>query len=170
FIGERTAGYGSASVERNVIAHNREFGIALAPRSFTVVRDNRMFANGAGLDIGLDGPTLESSSYEKPPAPVIAEAHFDGMTTTITGHVAEIPGWISAKAYAVDVYANDDLLGQGERYLGQTTVASDGTFTFIHAGDLRGQAINATAAFSITFFYEYSISSSSEFSRAVDVN
>jgi parallel beta-helix repeat protein len=174
FIGTRTAGYGPVMLEGNTIAHNNEFGVALAPASYTVVQNNRIFANGnSGIDIGLDGPTLESSSYAVPPAPVLQHARFDGMTTGIYGNAIAIPGAISVTPRRVDFYANDaaDAAGfaQGERYLGSANVQADGTFEFFHGADLRGSWITAIAVSDINFFAEYSLPSSSEFARAIPV-
>jgi uncharacterized repeat protein (TIGR01451 family) len=83
FVASNRRGVG---IERNTIAHNRDFGIALV----VGLRDiatlfNSIFDNGVlAIDWGLDGP---SSLGDFPPAPQITEAHYDSATdvTTIKG-------------------------------------------------------------------------------------
>lgn len=170
FIGQRSAGYGSANIEANVIAHNAQFGVALAPRSYTVVRNNRIFGNvNPGIDIGLDGPGNEVSPYT-PPAPRLTNIVFDGMQQIVTGYVPSVPGQISATPWTVGIYASSSDRSQGEQYLGEATVNSDGTFTFATPIDIRGRWINASAIFAISFFSEYQLYASSEFSGALRVS
>lgn len=171
FVNTRSFGHGSMLIERNTIAHNGEFGIALAPGAFPLVQNNRIFANrNIGIDIGLDGPTLESSNYLVPPAPAITYAYYNGLRTMVTGTVPKVPGQISATPYSVDIYtstrANAEGFAQGEQYIGSAIVQPDGTFRFEYAGDLRDQWISAIGVFQISWFAEYTISSTSEMSRA----
>ncbi|HEX2832103.1 MAG TPA: right-handed parallel beta-helix repeat-containing protein [Thermoanaerobaculia bacterium] len=175
FIGRRPPGYDAATVERNTIAFNGQFGVALSPSAFAIVRGNRMFDNGnSGIDIGLDGPTLDSTTYEIPPAPILTAARYDGMVTTIEGHVGNVPGQISATPISVDIYADDSIdasgFAQGKRFLGTTNVAADGTFTFLVSGDLRDTWISATALHRIFFYYEWTAWNTSEFSGALRVS
>jgi hypothetical protein len=159
FIG----GYGSSigsdvitpSIPGNVIAFNREMGVAVATGVQTVsIRGNRIWSNGGlGIDIGLDGPTLSRKSENGlvVAAPTPTLAHYDPVAkkTIIEGDgPAQAPG---ALFYRVDLYASDtgdpSGFGQGQRPIGTTTnlLTSPAHFRFEADGDLTGQFITTTA-------------------------
>ncbi|HEX3070989.1 MAG TPA: hypothetical protein VHX14_20635, partial [Thermoanaerobaculia bacterium] len=141
----------------NVIAFNREMGVAIAPGVGDVsVRGNRIWSNGGlGIDIGLDGPSLSTTNqFDVPiPVPVLTLAHYDPVTkkTVIEGDEdgQTAPGVL--RAFAVDLYANDSAdpsgFGEGQRPIARTQAADLVTATHFRIavdGDLTGQFITAT--------------------------
>ncbi|MEA2339722.1 MAG: hypothetical protein QOE82_3729 [Thermoanaerobaculia bacterium] len=81
------------AISSNVIAYNREFGIAVNPAKFTSFSTNRIWGNGnAAIDYGLNNaPTpVNTGSYGGlMPSPVITSARYDSASdkTVITGSV-----------------------------------------------------------------------------------
>ncbi len=181
FIGPRVVGHGPVGVSANVIANNRDFGVALGVRSHAIVEKNRIFNNAlGGIDIGLDGPTIDTApSFAVPATPTIVTAHFDGTATIIEGF-ARSGGDMNVLSFpqTVELYANAALdrrgFAEGERLLGTATVTfqpgSSPRFTFRHEGDLRGLWITGiNRQYSSFFGGEYTETSTSEFSRPVKV-
>lgn len=176
FIGPRGTGYGPASVTQNVIANNRDFGVALAIYAVASVDRNRIFNNvQGGIDIGLDGPTVDApASVETPAPPRIVSARFDGTATIIEGVTRGGSGNnVVSTPRAVELYANTTVDGQGlaegERLLGYATM-NGGSFTLRHEGDLRGLWITGIARQRSSYFSgEYEVELTSEFSRPVRV-
>jgi len=178
FFGPETDG---AAVERNVIAHNGDFGVAIARGSRIVrVRANSIYSNGVGgIDIGLDGPTPEGTPdpYRgELVAPLLQSATYDAATntTTITGTGPFYLGFIS---HQVDFYVSDSRdhgeFAEGERFLGTVSAPTPQfgvpfPFTFTVAGDLRGKFISAVSL-RIVDVDGSLIYDTSEFSRAVEV-
>lgn len=165
-----------AVVEHNLIAFNREFGVAIARGARIVrIRQNEIAHNGLlGIDIGLDGPTTEGRSLDAPAAPAITEATYDPATnmTTITAISADgaIPSDVTND---VDFYVSSSRehgdYAEGEHYLGTAAHARgsrDVALTI--AGDLRDRFISAVTL--QTFNLDGSLLyTTSEFSRAVAV-
>ncbi|MEA2463843.1 MAG: hypothetical protein QOJ98_1590, partial [Acidobacteriota bacterium] len=172
----RGIGYGAAVVAGNVIANNRDFGVALAGFAFTVVERNRIFDNvQGGIDIDLDGPDVDPPTGPNTPTPpMILSARFDGTATIIEGfaHFGSANNVVSWPV-AVELYANTTVDGQGfaegERLLGTATL--DGSsFTLRHEGDLRGRWITGITRQRSSFYGgEYALETTSEFSRPVRV-
>jgi hypothetical protein len=162
FIGP--GGYGSeigpdaltSSRAPNVIAFNREMGVAIAAGVGDVsVRGNRIWSNGTlGIDIGLDGPTLSTQSkFDVPIAvPILTLAHYDPVSkkTVIEGDEdGQNNG--AVRSFVVDLYANDAVdpsgFGEGQRPIARTQIADFVTATHFRVavdGDLTGQFITAT--------------------------
>ncbi|HYK03508.1 MAG TPA: right-handed parallel beta-helix repeat-containing protein [Thermoanaerobaculia bacterium] len=174
FIGPRGTGYGRAAVTENVIANNRDFGVALGIYAVAVVERNRIFNNvQGGIDIGLDGPTVDApASAEIPAPPTILSVRFDGTATIIEGFTrAGSANNVVATPRAVELYANTAVDGQGfaegERLLGTATM-NGLSFTLRHEGDLRGSWITGIARQRSSYFSgEYEVEATSEFSRPV---
>jgi hypothetical protein len=179
FIGPRVVGHGPVGVSANVIANNRDFGVALGVRSHAIVEKNRIFNNAlGGIDIGLDGPTIDTApSFAVPATPTIVSAYFDGTATIIEGFARSGGDMnIISTPHAVELYANTALdrrgFAEGERLLGPAIMEarSDHHFTFRYEGDLRGLWITGiTRQFSSFFSGEYTEVATSEFSRPVKV-
>jgi hypothetical protein len=195
FIGN---GYGSAigsdiglpADAGNVIAFNRQMGVAIAASVETVsVRGNRIWGNGGlGIDIGLDGPTISTTSENGivVAAPTLTLAHYDPVSrkTIIEGETSvPHPQQSEPELYPIDLYANDAAdpsgFGQGQRPIGTTKNANFTSTTHFHIevdGDLTGQFITATATnvYYIGFAKPEGIdqgflTQTSEFSRAIEV-
>jgi len=141
------------AIDNNVIAGQREMGVAAARSKARVeIRGNAMKDNGGlGIDWGLDGVSPVDADDRNGPsnAPVLLAATYDAAQkkTLITLSLASTP--LSADTYRddlIDVYGNSTPDGDGERPLGTVHVkpGTNGTITIAVPGDLRGQWLNAT--------------------------
>lgn len=194
FIGP--GGWGSAigsdiltsTLPGNVIAFNREMGVAIAAGVNDVsVRGNRIWSNGGlGIDIGLDGPTLVTQSEHGTPieVPTLTLAHYDPvLKKTVVEGDATAQSEAGDAFFPIDVYASDAAnasgFGEGQRPIGTTKDAdfTSGTHFRIELdGDLTGQLITATATNVIFVGFakpegidQGFLTQTSEFSRAIEV-
>jgi hypothetical protein len=142
-----------AQIVNNVIANQREMGVAAArSKAIIEIRGNAMKDNGGlGIDWGLDGVSPVDVDDRNGPsnAPVLLSATYDAAQnrTFITLSLKSTP--LTSDVYRddlVDVYGNSTPDGDGERPLGTVHVkpGTNGTITVSVAGDLRGQWLNAT--------------------------
>jgi hypothetical protein len=134
----------------NVIAFNKEMGIAVAPNVFDVsILGNRIWSNGQlGIDIGLDGPTstTKADSNATLVAPTLTLAHYDPVSKK-TIIEADIPTGGTISFFANDS-ADPSGYGEGQRPLGDSSLSPFLTATHFHFeadGDLTGQFITATS-------------------------
>lgn len=142
-------------VLHNRIARNAHFGVAAARQIGHIeIRENSMAGNRiSGIDRGLDGfdgyvhdELYVSDAYIPPPR--ITGARFDATTnqTTIRGtyfNAVDPPGPPRWGMWSIDLFRNAAADGQGETFLGRTA-ASNGEFSLVVEGDLRGSFITAT--------------------------
>ena len=168
-----TTGFDSSVVTGNVIAGNRDFGVAIPPNGSVEVRANTFAGNGWGaIDMGLDGPTDRFSSLAIGPiaAPRITSARFEPESgdTIIDGIVTET-GFPPRDAH-VYLYANGSVdangYAEGEKFLGVVQPAN-GAFSLRVHEDLRGLWIDASLTvkkFDLLDFF-----STSEFGPALQV-
>lgn len=168
FVGTTSEGFFSpVEFYENVIAHNRDFGIALGRGVLANVGVNRIFDHSHGaVDIGLDGPTLTMAA-------VIKRVYRDGNATVIEGTTpGRINGPIST-SYAVEIYANTTRDANGfsetEQHLGSAVADVAGRFTFRYEGDLRGLFVNAMTVRTTNYYGEYTARDTSELSPAGEV-
>jgi len=142
-----------AQIVNNIIANQREMGVAAARSKATVdIRGNAMKDNGGlGIDWGLDGVSPIDADDRNGPsnAPVLLSATYDvaQKKTLITLSLKSTP--LSTDQYRddlIDVYGNSTPDGDGERPLGTIHVkpGTNGIITISVPGDLRGQWLNAT--------------------------
>lgn len=180
FIGTHPRGTGASTVSDNVIAYSGHFGVALAADSVTTVGANRIFRNfHGGIDIKLDGPTVDfpsGGSPSVPATPTITRAVFDGEATIIEGFgvIGGAAGSAVSRPLAVGLYANTEVdrdgFAEGEQFIGEATVGGDLKFWLRVPGDLRGRWITGIALQHSSFFGgEWTELASSEFSRPVRV-
>jgi hypothetical protein len=162
-------------LRRNTIAHNTQFGVAVAPEvaRFELV-DNSITRNGfIGIDRGLDGFSgYENDDFDiyhaKIPPPRIISATFNpsANTTSIVGTYSEANDhWGTWK---VTLFRNTVNDGQGEAVLGHTA-AIDGIFRLTVCGDFTGQFITATGRRELFLGFSGHWFWTSEFSEAVEV-
>jgi hypothetical protein len=132
-------------VSGNVIAFNREMGIAIHPEArYVKVQENRIWGNGGlAIDDGLDGPSPTVSTDDGPLAnPSVTSATYDAATTktTIRGTAAPFS--------LVTLYASEALslsgAAEAERFIGEVRALPSGEFTLTVNGDLHGQWIAGT--------------------------
>jgi len=129
----------------SVVAHNRDFGIALQPQALMTVNAAPIHSNGVqAIDFGLDGP---GASGNAPPAPAITEAYYDAAAdqTVIRGTKSMRPGdEISRVVFFANTRVNAFGHAEAETYLttGNYAVTAS-TFEARVPGDLRGRIITA---------------------------
>lgn len=168
FVGSTSQGiFSRVEFHENVIAHNRDFGIALGREVAPLVGVNRIWNHAHGaVDIGLDGPTLTI-------APVIDRVYRDGNATVIEGTVPPRTIGPISLSYGVDLYANTTRDANGfaeaERFLGSAAADASGRFTFRYEGELRGGFVNAMTVRTANHYGEYTARDTSELSVAVEV-
>jgi hypothetical protein len=119
-----------------------------------------MFTSGGlGIDLGRDGVTLNDSAGHTASGanyfqnfPVLTSAFTNGTTTTITGTFSEAaePNTVIALDFYANAVPNSSGYGQGQTYLGSTSVTTDGSgnasFTVtLPFAVARGQFVAATA-------------------------
>jgi len=169
FLGGQTA-FDDSIVTGNIITGNHDFGIAAPRRNVVEVRANTIAHNdGGGIDIGLDGRTLETNDFLLGPlsAPHIDTARFDAATgdTIIEGPVPF--AFFQSKLY---LYANTTLdpdgFAEGERFLGTPQFAG-GRFTLRVHEDLRGLLIDGNTI--VTRIDDVTARGTSEFGPPVRV-
>lgn len=160
---------GSMDLGMNVIAHNRDFGVALSPGT-TFRTTASIHSNAAGgIDWNLDGPTRAGrESQNLPNAPVIASATYDASTnrTIVTGTLRiDRP---LGQLYQLLVYSNANT-AQGERieypYIAVPATTGTHEWTATLQGDLRGRIL--TAVTNVAAFAESGFIYTSEFSEGV---
>jgi hypothetical protein len=149
---------GTAAGAANVIAFNSEAGVAVIDGTSTAnaIRGNSIHDNGGlGIDLGNDGVTpndpgdADTGPNGLQNYPVLSGA-VAGATTSIGGTLDSTPG----STFTIDFYAspsaNPSGYGEGQRYLGRTTVQTDstGVASFVVDGlgqTSVGEVISATA-------------------------
>lgn len=140
----------------NLIAYNGDAGVAWQTTGGVLARRNSIHSNGGlGLDfVSFNGggvtPNDPGETDMIQNYPVLASAVSSGGTTTITGTLSSTGG----RAYTLDFYSNaacdPDGYGEGETYLGATSVttAANGTASFtatLPVAVPNGRTITATA-------------------------
>ena len=116
---------GTAAGAANVIADNSGAGVSVPSGNNNAIRANSIFANGAlGIDLTPSGVNTNTTGSGQN-YPVL-------NTASATGSSVNISGKINSQAYAtviIDFYATPTAdssgHGQGQTYLGSTTVVTD---------------------------------------------
>ncbi|PON17365.1 hypothetical protein C2W62_13580 [Candidatus Entotheonella serta] len=152
-IGGTTAGAG------NVIAHNGSDGIYVNSVAGTGNHflGNRIYANGGlGIDLGTDGVTAndagdsDSGPNNLQNFAVLTSAEFNGgSTATVHGSLNSTASTTFRLEFFASTSADASGHGEAERYLGSTTVVTDGSgnvsFSTMLAGVAAGEFITSTA-------------------------
>jgi len=167
---------GTAAGASNVIGNNGGAGVAIStvpsdyrnlePRARYSISANSIFGNG---DLGINYVPAASTKFAVTP-PTLGSVTASGTGSMITGTVA---GYASS-TYSIEFFANvipdPSGAGQGQVYLGSTTVTTDaagnGVFAFASPMPLLGRYVSATATLANTsdLFGELGINAStSEF-------
>ncbi|HKP52938.1 MAG TPA: dockerin type I domain-containing protein [Chloroflexia bacterium] len=151
---------GMGAGEANVIADNREAGVAVLSEipgrdaRGNMIRKNQIEHNtGLAIDLGGSGVTLndpDGTDNDTGPndyinAPQSLTLEFNGTDTTITGVVtADDPTTL-----IVDIYVSSEMgplgTGQGQEFLGSATPLRDGTFKLELNGSVLRPHLGATA-------------------------
>src|SRR5438552_1463580 len=130
----------SGAIESNRIGGNRANGVSLIPSGGSVsnvaVLGNAIFANGGlGIDLGRDGRTDNDAGDTDDGANHLQ--NFPVVTNVLSGsNVVVIQGFLSSAAnttYRLEFFANTRCdpsgFGEGETFLGATSVTTDATGT-----------------------------------------
>ncbi|HXA16975.1 MAG TPA: right-handed parallel beta-helix repeat-containing protein [Thermoanaerobaculia bacterium] len=143
--------FGQGEIDDNLIAYNKQWGIAIANGSSANMHRNRFVANGyPGIDHGFDLSIAisgaDASRY--PNAPLLVAAHYDPVSgnTIIAGHLeAQAEAGLVGENYSLELFASDDAsdFPQAQRFL-QLGFVDPGDFTVNVPGDLTGQWLTGT--------------------------
>ena len=149
---------GTAAGAANLIFGNTSFGVGMWESASTgnSIRGNAIYANGwLGIDLGNGGVTLndlgdaDTGPNNLQNFPVLSDVKF-GAQTTVIGTLNSRPN----ATYTLDFYANAAAdpsgYGEGQRYLGSTSVTTDaaGNASFsvtLPSATASGEWISATA-------------------------
>ncbi len=163
----------ASSEQGNIIAFNAGPGVEIDQARANLVQANSIFANtGLGIDLGGDGVTPNDADDSDTGAndlqnfPVLTHVSSYGGRTYFTGTLTSTP----ESFFTLDLYASSTQdasgFGQGQIYLGSTTVTTDSNgqapFDFSLVGSVvPGSFVTATA--------DSGNSGTSEFSQAFQV-
>ena len=127
----------------NVIGFNSADGVLVDGGTGNAIRRNAIFQDG---NLGIE---LTNGGNNEEPAPTVTSAVSDGTSTVITGTLASLPGTSFALDFFANQVCNPSGFGEGERFLGTTSVSTDsggnGSFVIVTAAVDPGQFITATA-------------------------
>lgn len=153
---------GTAPGAGNVIAFQTSQGIAIGGFGVTnnAIRGNSIHSNGQqggqlGIDLAFDGVTLndagdaDTGDNWRQNFPVLNTATGTATAVTVNGTLNSLPD----RNYFLDFFSSSRRhvtgYGEGEKYLGSTTVLTDGSgnvsFTANLAATLLGRHVTATA-------------------------
>lgn len=142
--------------EGNVIAFNGRAGIHHRNAVNNRTERNSIFSNGGlGIDLDLDGPTLNDDDDPDTGAnnlqnfPVLEAVSNSGGMTTITGRFNSVP----STTYRLEFFANDVIgatgYGEGKTFIGfkdvTTNAGGNANFTATFTQIAAGQRVTATA-------------------------
>ena len=138
-IGGTTAG------AANVIAFDAVDGVRISGGTGNAIRRNAIFGHDTGLGIELVNGGNNGQAY-----PELTSAVSDATSTTVEGTLTSTPSTTFTVEFFADTVCNPSGYGEGERFLGATTVTTDaagqGAFTFTVAIPVDpGQFVAATA-------------------------
>ncbi len=166
---------GTGNGSTNVIAFSGRNGITLAASAGlrNGLIGNRVFSNsGLGIDLGEDGVTAnDPGDTDAGPNglqnyPVLLDIQSDNGTTTIYGQLISSPNTTFRIEFFLNDTPNPSGYGEGQSYLGSTSVTLDGS----GAGAFSvAFPVTAMSTQFVTATATDPASNSSEFSRAVQV-
>ena len=136
---------GSAAAAMNTIAFNHNDGVLVDTGAGNAIRRNVIFGHDSGLGI-----ELVNGGNNGQPFPDLTSATSDATSTTVEGTLTSAPSTTFTVEFFADSVCNPSGYGEGERFLGSTTVTTDpsgqGAFTFTVAIPVDpGQFVAATA-------------------------
>jgi len=168
---------GSLTATNNVIAANRQFGVAVGGGAArTLVQNNSIHDNGGiGVDWGLDGPTSLDTSGRMPPTPRLIDAFYDAARDVTVVHgvlplpLPPTPTASIISGYGIEPYESGPTsagYGGDERIPGgiivRPTGGTEAPFTIELLHDHRGRTITAQTMRYI--FFDIPPDDSSEYS------
>jgi len=156
----------------NIIAGNAGSGIEVQSGIRNLLSENLFFSNdGLGIDLSSDGVTLndefdsDSGANDRQNFPDLTEAVFDSVSTlSVSGTLHSAPQTTYTLQFFISVRADESGYGEGEQYIGETTVSSNGNgnVTFQDQFDVGyisgGYVVTATATDNDNNTSEFSMS------------
>lgn len=151
----------SDDMEGNLISGNTGAGVSVTDDGSalalnTIVRGNSIYANGGlGIDLGVGGITANDAGDVDSGSNNLQ--NFPALSAVYTGPTTRVVGTLNSTAnttFTLDFYANTAAdpsgFGEGQRYLGSATVATDAagnaSFDVTLAGaTAAGEVVSATA-------------------------
>ncbi len=151
-------GSGTGLVSGNIIAHATLAGVYVQSGTGNKITANSISQNaGLGIDLNNDGVTVNDAAPDSDTGannlqnfPVLTSATQSGGLVNIAGSLASAGSSTFTIEFFATPAADSTGYGEGQTYLGSTTVNTDssGNATFatqLSAGTQPGQAITATA-------------------------
>jgi probable HAF family extracellular repeat protein len=133
---------GTAFGAGNVIAYNGQDGVLVDRGTGNAIRENSIFANGR---LGIE---LRHHGNHGQAAPVMTSATA-GLYTTAMGELTSVPDTTFTVEFFATPGGNPTGRGEGERYIGSTTVVTDASgrasFTAFASHVEAGEFLTATA-------------------------
>jgi hypothetical protein len=123
------------STSGNTIAYNLRTGVGVAPSTLDLrnaIRGDNIYLNGAlGIDLGEDGvtpndpqdPDVGPNDFQN--YPVLTSVSLSGSTATISGTLNSTPNSTFVLDFFVSQIWDTTTFGEGQKYLGSTTVTTD---------------------------------------------
>ena len=147
---------GTAAGSGNVIAFNTGDGVTVVSGTGNAILSNAIFANGGlGIDLGADGVTPNDSLGHNGPNnyqnfPILTSVVTSGGTTTLSGTLNSTPNATFTVQFFANAAPDPSGFGEGQQYLGQTRVTTDGSgnasfSVTLSTPPLVGQFFTATA-------------------------
>ena len=124
---------GTAAGSGNVIAFNTSDGVTVVSGTGNAILSNAIFANGGlGIDLGTDGVTPNDSLGHNGPNnyqnfPILTAVVTSGGTTTLSGTLNSTPNATFTVQFFANAAPDPSGFGEGQQYLGQTGVTTDGS-------------------------------------------
>ncbi|GAB5442642.1 MAG: hypothetical protein Fues2KO_29910 [Fuerstiella sp.] len=143
---------GTTSGEGNFVAHNGGDGIRVINNGSdgNAIRGNVIFSNtGLGIDLDNNGVTVndvndsDSGANQEQNYPVLAAATISGADVTVTGTISSTASTTLHIDFFASATADASGHGEAERYLGSTTVVTDGGGTATINSLLSGASVSA---------------------------
>jgi hypothetical protein len=157
FIGDESgSSLAVKEIRGNVIAGNRDFGIAATSARNVAVRENSIHDNGGlSFDVGLDGPTavppLPGNSFSLVQRPFVTSALYDAAANeTVISMRTDDPPPYGNTIYTFYLFATPRLnragFAEAETFLTKVRLERGSRAAEVRVpGDLRGQYITALA-------------------------
>jgi uncharacterized repeat protein (TIGR01451 family) len=148
---------GATPNDGNIIYYNGVGGVVVDAGTGVLIRTNSIYGNsGLGIDLGGDGITsndandADTGPNNRQNWPVISLVTSDGTTTTIHGSLSSTANTNFALQFFSSAFADPTGFGEGQIYLGEATVTTNGSglvnfIATVAAGAAGGQPITAVA-------------------------
>lgn len=142
---------GMNASQGNLIAYNGAQGVVVINSTGISVQSNRIFNNGGlGIDLGHNGITVnddvdaDTGANLQQNFPVLGSVHSAGGTTTVQGSLASSANTQFRLEFFANSAGDPSGYGEGEQYLGSTSVTTNGVGTAAFTATLPVAAADGT--------------------------